>query len=145
MGDGLTMYLDSAGLGDVGPNFFMFHEFGHHVQFGNKVVIDETSPESTRNAELMADALGAYFGYSLRGASYRTTCVNDMVATAYGFGDCASTTSGHHGTPNQRAKAVKFATNLIDNSKVRGKILKSADFITLFNAALPGILAPDAV
>jgi hypothetical protein len=71
MGDGLRMFLESAETDDSGPDFIFFHEFAHQVQFGNNIDFGN-SPEDTRRAELMADALAAYFGHSPSGASFST-------------------------------------------------------------------------
>jgi len=144
MGDGLTQFLtEYMGFGNAGPEYVLFHEFGHHVQFGNDVPFPN-SPESTRYTELMADALAAYYGHHPRGATFQNKRIIDMMESAYGGGDCEFGAVGHHGTPNQRARAVEFATTLIDESKAKGHILTSLGFIELFNAEFESIIVPDA-
>jgi hypothetical protein len=145
MGDGITKFLESLGLGDAGPDQVFFHEFGHMVQFAAlpSIIEAKQTPELTRYVELMADALAGYIGHHPRGASFQTKRIVQIAETMASVGDCAFNFSGHHGTPNQRSKAVYFATNLIDNSKAKGQILTAGELITLFNKTFPIIVAPD--
>src|SRR3712207_7819211 len=55
-GDGIIDFLESIGIGDVGPRLVLAHEFGHHIQY-ELGLVDFTvlDPEVTRRAELMAD------------------------------------------------------------------------------------------
>jgi hypothetical protein len=142
MGDGLAMFLESAGIDDSGPDYVLFHEFAHQVQFEIGVNFVDT-PEGTRYTELMADALASYYGHHAHGATFQTKRIKDVVEAAYGVGDCQFSSPGHHGTPNQRAKAVDFATNLVDTAKNKGHKLSASGFIELFNAAYEDIIAPD--
>ena len=139
IGDGYLQYLEFAGMGDAGPDMVLFHEFGHQVQFGNNVKILDTA-KNTRYRELMADALAAYYGHHPRGASFQTKRITEITESTFAVGDCDINAVGHHGTPSQRARAVKFATTLIDQSKKKGHILPSLDFIALFDAAYNAIL-----
>jgi hypothetical protein len=145
IGDGMLKMLESIGLGDAGPDQIFFHEFGHMVQFAafGPIFFEERTPELARYVELMADALGAYFGHHPRGASFQTKRIVQIAQAMASVGDCEFDSYGHHGTPNQRAKAVYFATDLIDNSKAKGQILKAAEFKVLFDNAYPSIVAPD--
>ena len=125
MGDGIVSFLEDIGYGDGGPEYVLFHEFGHQVQFGSGVFDSppfDNDPENTRRTELMADALAAYYGHHPRGATFQTKRVEAMSESAFAVGDCFYDSPGHHGTPNQRAKAVKFATDLVDEKGGKGKI-----------------------
>jgi hypothetical protein len=142
MGDGMRMFLESAEIDDTGPDYVPFREFAHHVQFENNFNFGN-SPEDTRRTELMADALAACFAHSPRGASFSTDRVQEISETAYAIGDCQFDNPGHHGTPNQRAKAIQFALNLIDETEDKTQISSSADFMAIFDAELEDILASD--
>jgi len=145
MGDGIVQYLEFSGLGDAGPDFVLFHEFGHHVQIANGVFDDlENIPEHTRYTELMADALAAYYAHHPRGATFQTKRIVECARAAFSVGDCSFGSPGHHGTPNQREKAVHFAVDLIDGNSKKGHILTSAEFIGLFDSVYDIIVAPDA-
>jgi len=148
MGDGIVSFLDDIGFRKGGPEYVLFHEFGHQVQYGNRVFDAppfDNDPENTRRTELMADALAAYYGHHPKGATFQNKRVEAMSVSAFAVGDCYYESPGHHGTPNQRAKAVKFATDLVDSKPNGGKskILTSGEFITLFDAAYDEIVAPD--
>ena len=145
IGDGIYNFLvEYLGMGTAGPEYVFFHEFGHHVQFGNEIPeFDKFYAARTRYIELLADALAAYYGHHPRGAAFQTKRVLDMTEAAFGVGDCGFTSAGHHGTPNQRARAVQYATDLIDNSRAKGNIMPSAEFIERFQAAYDDIIAPE--
>ena len=145
IGDGTASWAVNEGIDGSGLDFVLFHEFAHLVQTANGLAAGNT-PESTRYYELMADALGAYYGHHDRGAFFRANRLMDMIEMAYGTGDCGFQVAGHHGTPNQRAKAVEFATDIIDADRMEGGrvlVLPSADFIARFDAAYNDIVAPD--
>lgn len=143
MGDGIMEAYDDLGFGDVAPQAILAHEYGHHVQFAKSVEF-VSSPEGTRRTELMADALAAYYLTHKRGATMNWKRVQQFLEVFYAIGDCGFSSNGHHGTPNQRMKAATFGYNLAHNAKVQGKILTAEEFITLFDAVLPDITAPDA-
>jgi hypothetical protein len=146
IGDGLLRFFDAVDILDAAPDYVLAHEFGHHVEFG--LELEEVfggTPESSRYIELLADSMSAYFSHHPRGASFQTKRLCQVVKAAFATGDCGFSSSGHHGTPNQRERAVLFATNMIDASKAKGQILKAAEFKAKFDAAFPRIVAPDAV
>jgi hypothetical protein len=153
IGDGFAMCLESIGLLGDGPDGVLFHEFGHHVQYANDVEeLYDDSPESTRYVELMAHAMAGYYARHVRGGNFTTQRVMDIVDAAYAFGDCEFNSSGHFGTPNQGAKAVRFGAKLAVSSARpswwqwrKARILPSATFIAMFDAAYPDIVAPDTV
>ena len=143
MGDGIQDAYEDLGFGDVAPQGILAHEYGHHVQFALNVNFGN-SPEATRRTELMADALSTYYLTHKRGAAMNWRRLQDYFQVAYSIGDCAFNNNGHHGTPNQRMKASVFGYQVANDAQKQGKILTGQAFIALFDAALPGIVAPDA-
>jgi hypothetical protein len=143
MGDGIMKAYDDLGYSDVAPQAVLAHEYGHHVQFANNVDFG-SSPEGTRRTELMADAFSAYFMTHKRGSAMNWKRVQQFLKVFFDIGDCAFSNDGHHGTPNQRMKAAGFGYQLATDAQKQGKILSSQEFITLFDQALPGLVAPDA-
>ena len=143
MGDGIMKAYDDLGYSDVAPQAVLAHEYGHHVQFANGVDFG-SSPEGTRRTELMADAFSAYFMTHKRGSAMNWKRVQQFLKVFFDIGDCAFSNDGHHGTPNQRMKAAGFGYQLATDAQKQGKILSSQEFITLFDQALPGLIAPDA-
>jgi len=143
MGDGVMEAYDDLGFGDVAPQAILAHEYGHHVQFAKNVVFVPTA-EGTRRTELMADAFAAYYLTHKRGATMNWKRVQEFLEVFYGIGDCGFNSRGHHGTPNQRMKAATFGYNLAHDAKIQGMILTAEEFIALFDAELPSIVAPDA-
>jgi len=143
MGDGIQQAYDDLGYGDVSTQAILAHEYGHHVQFAKNVDF-VYSPEGTRRTELMADAFSAYFMTHKRGAALNWKRVQQFLQIFYSLGDCSFKSSNHHGTPNQRMKSASFGYQLASDAQKQGHILTAEEFIMLFDAALPGILAPDA-
>lgn len=143
MGDGLQEAYEDLGYSDVATQLILAHEYGHQVQFAKNVDFG-SSPEGTRRTELMADAFSAYFLTHKRGAAMNWKRIQQCLVVSYSIGDCSFNSYNHHGTPNQRMKSSTFGYNLASDAQKQGKILSSEEFITLFDAVLPGILAPDA-
>jgi hypothetical protein len=144
MGDGFTMFLRSYRLAEAGADFVLFHELGHHLQFGMNISeFYQDGMDPARYVELLADSYAAYFAHHPRGATFQTKRILQASQTAFSIGDCYLNETGHHGTPNQRSKAVLFAAKLIDNSKEKGKKLKAAEFKAEFDAVYRSIVAPD--
>jgi hypothetical protein len=146
-GDGMTVFFESQGIEDAGPDMLFFHEFSHMVQLAVLPSIrdDGRTPEITRYFELMADAMAAYIGHHPRGASFQTKRIAQFAQVTSLIGDCYFDSPYHHGTPKQRTKAVYFGTDLVDNSKAKGHILTAAEFIAQFNKTYPSLVAPDMV
>lgn len=141
MGDGILMGIKAIGFDDVGCEAIMGHEFAHQIQFKMNYFGSNT-PEGTRRTELMADAFSAYYLTHNKGKGMKGNRVAHFFEVFYNIGDCSFGSSGHHGTPNQRRKAAEWGNNLAENT--RGRVLKVEQVYALFEAALPGILAPDA-
>lgn len=141
VGDGILQAYIGIGYDDVAPQAILAHEFGHHIQFQLNLYSATSSPENTRKMELMADAFSAYYLSHARGASMQWKRVKQFLQVFFNIGDCAFTNNNHHGTPTQRMAAAEWAYQLADNAQKQGHILSSSEFVTLFNSALPGILA----
>jgi hypothetical protein len=156
-GMSLTFQLDLAlpsGMGSLseGPllDLALSHEYGHQVQF-QKVVDFKYIPETagvSQFIDFLADAMAAYHGHHPRGATFQIKCLIEMVWGVYAVGGCNFESLGHHGSPIQRARAVQWAADLIDNSKpkkAKGRILPAVEFIQKFNAVYESyFVAPDA-
>lgn len=140
MGDGIMQMYDDLGYDDVAPQAVLAHEYGHHIQFANNVYFGP-EPEDTRRTELMADALAAYFLTHKQGSAMNWKRVKEFLAVFYTIGDCAFDNPGHHGTPNQRMRAAQFGYDVANDTKKKGKVMKSADFISLFDSNLADIIS----
>jgi hypothetical protein len=143
-GDGIIDALQYLGIGDVGPEAILGHEFAHHVQF--ELNLFETTlegPEATRRTELMADAMGTYFVTHKRGLALNARRVLEAEKSFYEIGDCAFDNPGHHGTPKQRERASAWGAELARSQQKQGHILPAATVASRFEKVLPGIVTPD--
>jgi hypothetical protein len=149
MGDGILEGYEALGFGDVAPQGVYGHEFAHHIQYENGY-FDEIPPgattvaELTRYTELMADAMSAYYLTHKRGGAMNRKRVEQFLQAFFQIGDCSFTSSGHHGTPNQRMRAARFGFDLADQAQKQGHILTSDQVHDAFVAAYPSLVAPDA-
>ena len=149
MGDGLLEGFDAVGLSDVAAQAVYAHEFAHQIQIENDYFDDlyattGSAAERTRYTELMADAMAAYYLTHKRGATMNQKRVEQFLQIYYQLGDCGFTSSGHHGTPNQRLASAQFGFDLADQAQKQGHILTAEEFHALFVAAYPQLIAPDA-
>lgn len=149
MGDGILAGYEALGFGDVAPQGVFAHEFAHHIQYENDYFTDSyattgSEAEQTRYTELMADAMSAYYLTHKRGLALNKHRVAEFLEVFYQIGDCAFSNPGHHGTPNQRMAAAEWGFDLADQARKQGHILSSEEVHTLFVAAYPGFIAPDA-
>lgn len=141
IGDGLISAYVDLGFGDVAPQAIFAHEFAHQVQFQNDVYAGNTAQlDFTRRAELMADALAAYYLSHARGASMQWKRVEAFLEVFYNIGDCNFTSYTHHGTPDQRMAAAEWGYHLANDAQKQGHILTSRQVIALFDASLSRIL-----
>ena len=148
MGVGILEGYAAIGFGDVAPQAIFAHEFGHQLQFATPYDYPSTitsQPEATRHDELMADAFSAYFLTHARGASMNRKRVQQFLQVFFQIGDCQFGSDGHHGTPNQRMAAARFGFDVADQAQKQGHILTAAQFLALFQAKYPELVAPDAV
>lgn len=141
MGDGVLEGYAAIGFDDVAPQAVTAHEFGHHIQFQLGLYGSEVTPEATRKNELMADAFAAYYLSHARGASMQWKRVNQFLQVFFNVGDCQFNDAGHHGTPTQRMAAAEFGYSVANNAHKQGHIMDPREFVSLFNKALPDILA----
>ncbi len=139
MGDGIQDAYVALGYGDVATQAILAHEYGHHIQFANDIEFEFT-PEGTRETELMADALSAYYLTHKRGATMNWKRVQSFLQVYFLIGDCQFDNPNHHGTPDQRMRAAKFGYDVATDTKKKGKILESEDFIELFYDAMEDII-----
>ncbi|MGW4820587.1 hypothetical protein ACWEP4_16715 [Streptomyces sp. NPDC004227] len=145
MGDGIIQGMTEVGLGDVAPRAIVGHEFGHHVQYQNNLFeSDLAGPEATRRTELMADAFGTYYLTHARGEALNAARVLKSEKSFYQVGDCSFTSSGHHGTPNQRLASSSWAAGVANDAVNQGHVLPSLKLDELFEAKLPDLVKPDA-
>ena len=147
MGDGILESFAKLGFSDVAAQAIFAHEFAHQIQYENEYfddLGDVSAPEETRYSELMADAMAAYYLTHKRGGTLNQKRVEQFLEVFYQIGDCGFTSSGHHGTPNQRMAAAEFGFRLADEAQKQGQILTSEEFHELFLAYYPTLIAPDA-
>ncbi|MFB6963223.1 hypothetical protein ACFCYB_41305 [Streptomyces sp. NPDC056309] len=145
MGDGIIQGMTEVGLGDVAPRAIVGHEFGHHVQYQNNLFeSDLAGPEATRRTELMADAFGTYYLTHARGEALNAARLLKSEKSFYQVGDCSFTSSGHHGTPNQRLASSSWAAGVANDAANQGHVLPSLKLDELFEAKLPDLVKPDA-
>ena len=90
----------------------------------------------------MADAYSAYFLSHSRGASMQWKRVQRFLKVFFNNGDCNFDSDGHHGTPIQRMAAAEWGYKLVNKAKKQGHIMSPMEFARLFDAALPGLVAP---
>lgn len=147
IGDGLLAAYAELGLGDVAGRAIAGHEFAHLVQIEAGVFAQgqPTTPEETRYVELQSDAMSAYLLAHPQGWSMQAKRVEAFAQTAYSTGDCLFDSAGHHGTPNQRAAASRWGAALAASTRPKARVLSYAEFDAAFRAALPSLVAPDAV
>jgi hypothetical protein len=142
MGDGVLDGMRDLGLNDVAPDAILAHEFGHHLQYQDGLADSELpAPEASRRLELMADTFGSYFLTHADGKDFGVRRVKDFVRMFYDLGDCQFTSAGHHGTPDQRAKAAEFGS--VNSLLPPDRVLPSRTIAKRFEKALPRIVAPD--
>lgn len=146
MGDGIMQAMAAVGLGDVAPRAILGHEFGHHVQYQKNLFASSlpTAAERTRRTELMADSFSTYFLTHARGESLNAKRLLPSLQSFYQIGDCGFTSSGHHGTPNQRLRASTWGSEVADEAQKQGHILPAMTFDSMFEQKLPEFVAPDA-
>jgi hypothetical protein len=142
MGDGILEGMKALGMNDVAPDAILGHEFGHHIQYQDGLAAsDLPAPEASRRLELMADTFGSYFLTHADGKDFGVRRVKDFVRMFYDLGDCEFASAGHHGTPDQRAKAAEFGA--VNSLLPPDRILASRTLDKRFEKALPRIVAPD--
>lgn len=145
MGDGILSGMSALGLGKTAPRSILAHEFGHHVQYEDNLFDSPlTGPAATRRTELMADSFASYFLTHKKGESLNKHAVVQDALTFFNVGDCSFASNGHHGTPNQRARAATWGAETALAAKPASAVLPSLNLAALFESKLPTFVAPDA-
>lgn len=80
------------------------HEFGHIVQFKNRLVLHRNQP-TVKRTELHADFLAGYYA-GIRKLSKPDFPAAVFATTQEKVGDYAFTNRNHHGRPEERAAAI---------------------------------------
>ncbi|QCR22547.1 hypothetical protein [Pontibacter sp. SGAir0037] len=146
IGDGIVKIMTDAGV-DEQVTFagILGHEWGHQVQFNNYsrwyAGMAQNTPEATRLTELEADFFTGYYLTHKRGATYNWKKTAEFLQLFYNIGDCSFTSSGHHGTPNQRLAAARLGNIIADQTMPKGHILTADQMHALFMAAYNDIIA----
>ena len=86
--------------------------------------------------------MATYFATHSRGLALNAKRVVQAQQAFYDVGDCQFTSPGHHGTPLQRDRAAQWGVDLADSARKQGHVLPSLTVAQLFDAALPGLVAP---
>lgn len=149
IGDGLISILAETGLdNNIVVAGVLSHEWGHQVQFNNATrwygapfEAIPSSPEFTRYTELQADFFSSYYLTHKRGATYNWKRVREFLQLFFSIGDCAFTSAGHHGTPDQRFAAATLGYHLADETLPHGKILSPDALNTYFVAHFQEIIS----
>lgn len=144
IGDGWLDMMGELGYGAIAPQDVLAHENMHQVQFDLGDFEGYTTPEQSRLIELQADAGAAYSMSHPRGLSMQWNRIAPHAEMNALTGDCGFDQPGHHGTPNQRARAVEFGYRLQEDARPRGHVLPAATFIARVDEAIPAMTAPDA-
>lgn len=136
-GDGIVGFIKYARTPKA-ADYILAHEYGHHIQFQKNMATDYgSSPEATRQAELMADAFGGYFVAHKKGLKGSAKVLKQSKEAAFQVGDCGTTSPGHHGTPAQREVTMGWAYSV---AKGQNRADKSRTIEAAFLAVLPQIL-----
>jgi hypothetical protein len=144
MGDGVMKAYEELGFGAVAPQVILAHEYGHHNQFANNYIpTTARTPEITRELELMADAYSGYYVSHVWGEGLKGNKIQQFLDVSFAIGDCSFTSTGHHGTPNQRMKAANLGYTVATEAQHCSRRLTSPQFYGFFKEALPDLIAPD--
>lgn len=145
IGEGLVDWMAWDGIDPKLLQSAVAHEYGHHVQY-EAGLFDSIppSPLENRRLELMADALGAYFGAHRTGLNERGEPLESWHRMMFEIGSCDGDDLDYHGTPDQRWASSDWGADLALDIQSQGHQLQVADLMTQFDAALPMLLAAEA-
>tara|TARA_R110002020_G_scaffold259768_2_gene473801 strand:- start:148537 stop:149643 length:1107 start_codon:yes stop_codon:yes gene_type:complete len=147
IGDGIVELASKAGIEDkIVWSGILSHEWAHQIQFDNMQEwypngAADNAPEDTRTTELEADFFAAYYMTHKRGATYNWKRVQDFLELYFNIGDCSFTSSGHHGTPEQRMRSAEAGYELASSTFPKGKILSPDEVHELFLESLDDIVS----
>ena len=148
IGDGIVQILTDAGVDEkIAFAGILGHEWAHQIQFNNFEEwygVDRgdlvSTPESTRLTELEADFLTGYYLTHKRGGTYNWKRTEEFFKLFYNIGDCSFTSTGHHGTPNQRLAASRLGYIIAEETFPKGHILEADELHAIFMAAYSDII-----
>ena len=149
IGDGLIELSSKAGVdAKVSWEGIMAHEWGHQIQFNKSSEwypngAADNAPEATRTTELEADFFTGYYLTHKRGGTYNWKATQQFLTLFFNIGDCSFTSSGHHGTPNQRLEAARQGYLLAQKAQKNGHILNEEVVHQSFLSILPVIVGDD--
>jgi hypothetical protein len=144
-GDGIVKFMQSISIDEDDALLriaaFHGHEYGHHVGILiGDVPIQSPIPEETRFSELLTDSLSAYWNAHTCGNALGADEMEVVADTLFAVGDCNFDNPTHHGTPDQRACAVRWGAYLAHESP---DIIEPSNIIARFKEDLNDILAVD--
>jgi len=143
MGDGIMETYAKLGLGSMAERLILAHEYGHHIHV-SKGIFGDNTPEGTRFLELLADTYAAYYATHGKGLFLQPLVVERYVTTSFSIGDCGFDSPGHHGTPNQRARAAALGSSLAKQVGLFDPEYSSDEILSIFIETFPALVQPDA-
>jgi uncharacterized protein len=87
--------------GDAALAYILSHEYAHAAQ-----TIGGFRPRNITAIELQADCLAGFYMGAMPNVTFDRQDIEQIAAIAYQVGDYEFNNRQHHGTPEQRAKAV---------------------------------------
>ena len=87
--------------GDAALAYILSHEYAHAAQ-----TIGGFRPKNITQIELQADCLAGFYMGAMPNVTFDRQDIEQIAEIAYQVGDYEFNNRQHHGTPNQRAKAV---------------------------------------
>jgi uncharacterized protein len=87
--------------GDSALAYILAHEYAHAAQ-----TIGGFRPDTITAIELQADCLAGYYMGTMPNVTFDNNDVEEIAAIAYRVGDYEFNNRQHHGTPEERARAV---------------------------------------
>ena len=87
--------------GDAALAYILSHEYAHAVQTAGRFM-----PRSITAAELQADCLAGYFMGTMPNVNFDLEDIKQIATVAHEIGDYEFNNADHHGTPEQRTRAV---------------------------------------
>lgn len=108
------------------------HEFGHILQFKHKLIQVVNDGQATvKRSELQADYFAGYFA-GLRRRERPSFPSEVVVKTQSAMGDHDEKSSGHHGTPLERGRAVQrgFEAAYRERKTLADAIAESTNYVT---------------
>jgi Putative neutral zinc metallopeptidase len=107
------------------------HEYGHIVQFRFGLIEKVNAGQSTvKRSELQADYFSGFFA-GLRKRERPSYPAAVVALTQHDFGDTMFGDKGHHGTPDERGRAVVrgFEASFRDNKSLNDAIQESTLYV----------------